>query len=707
MAFVVGEIAAPITADPSQFNKVMDDIQQKGAAVSKNIGLQWDNISKKMETVGKSLTKYVTAPIAGAGVAAAKFAIDYESAFAGVRKTTDATEEELSALSKGIREMALELPASAVTIAGVAEAAGQLGIQTDAILGFTRTMIDLGESSNMSADQAATALARLANITQMPQDQFDRLGSTVVALGNSLATTESEIVDMALGLAGAGKQVGMTEAEILSFAGALSSVGIEAQAGGSSFSRLMVQMQLAVETGSDALDDFAAVAGMSAAQFEQAFKDDAAGAIIAFINGLGTAEQRGLSAIKVLDDMGITEVRLRDALLRASGAGDLFSQSIANGTKAWEENTALANEAAQRYATTASQLAILKNNIIEVAMQLGEVMLPYIQQATDWLRGLIQRFQELSPQQKENIVKWGLIVAAIGPMLIIGAKLIALIKDIIKVKAYLTTTAIPKLIGALQALWATMMANPILAIIAAIGLLVAAGIWLYNNWDEVKIKLQATWELIQASAEAVSIRIQQAWWDMQRRIAEAVVAILNAVAPLIEWLPDSISGGFKQMREAVESQLGMIEGRLENLSGRAEENSKRMQDALNGIVQAAQKTREAIEYIPEIHGYDTSGATRLGKGQRASTPLEYTAGVGWHSAMSFQGGGIVPGPLGAPVPAIVHGGEYIYDPAAGRAAFGGGRQTANIVIELDGRTIARAIGQPLVDEIRVRSGVRL
>jgi len=685
------DLVVRITADIAKFQKEME----KGQTTI-------DKVAGQMAKYGKTMTLAVSAPLVGAGTAAAKFAIDYESAFAGVRKTTDATEEELSALSKGIREMALELPASAVEIAGVAEAAGQLGIQTDAILGFTRTMVDLGESSNLSATEAATALARLANITQMPQDQFDRLGSTVVALGNSLATTESEIVDMALGLAGAGKQVGMTEAQILAFAGSLSSVGIEAQAGGSSFSRLMVQMQLAVETGSDALDDFAAVAGMSAAQFEQAFREDAAGAIIAFINGLGTAEQRGLSAIKVLDDMGITEVRLRDALLRASGAGDLFSQSIATGTKAWEENTALANEAAQRYATTASQLAILKNNIIEVAIQLGEVLLPYIQQATDWLRELIQRFQELSPQQKDNIVKWGLIVAAIGPMLIIGAKLIALIKDIIKAKAYLTTTAIPKLIEALQALWATMLANPILAIIAAIGLLVAAGIWLYKNWDEVKAKLLATWELIAAAAEAVSIRTQQAWFDLQHRIGEAVVAILDAIAPLIEWLPDSISGGFKQMREAAEQQLGVINDKLGELSGRAEENSKRVQSAFDGITQAAKRTREALEYTPDLHGWDVSGATQLGAKQRASTQqMVYSPGVGWHQPPSFQGGGVVPGPIGSPQLIMAHGGEIVSPAGSGGAGVG------SISINVTGNYIASdydidEIGERLVEKIRSR-----
>lgn len=88
-------------------------------------------------------------------------------------------------LRVSIREMAKEIPASTTEIAAVAEAAGQLGIETESIEEFTRTMIDLGEATNLSADQAATEFARFANIVGMSQDDFDKLGSSVVALGKS------------------------------------------------------------------------------------------------------------------------------------------------------------------------------------------------------------------------------------------------------------------------------------------------------------------------------------------------------------------------------------------------------------------------------------------------------------------------------------------------------------------------------------------
>lgn len=299
---------------------------------------------------------------------AIKSGISFESAFTGVQKTVDATDEQLKTLRSDIRGMAKEMPESVEEIAGVAEAAGQLGIKTKSITGFTKTMVQLGDATNLSSESAATSLARFANITGMSQNNFDKLGSTVVALGNNLATTESEIVDMSMRIAGAGSQVGMTEAQIMSFSGALSSVGIEAEAGGTAFSTLLSKMNLAVTKGGGSLKGFADVAGMSSSEFKEAFEKDAAGAVISFIQGLDEVNKSGGSAIKVLDDMKLSDVRMRDALLRAAGASDQFTQAVELGNQAWEDNTALAKEAETRYGTMESQLAMTKNKFKDIGI---------------------------------------------------------------------------------------------------------------------------------------------------------------------------------------------------------------------------------------------------------------------------------------------------------------------------------------------------
>lgn len=316
------------------------------------------------------LTKTMAATV-GIGTVVKEVAnsgISFESAFTGVTKTVDATSEELSKLRKDIRGMAKEMPESVEEISGVAEAAGQLGIKTKSVAGFTKTMVMLGDATNLSSEEAATSMARFANVTGMSQKNFDKLGSTVVALGNNMATTEKEIVEMATRISGAGSQVGLSEAQIMSFSAALSSVGIEAEAGGTAFSTLLSKMNLATVQGGKSLNSFATVAGMSGEQFKKAFKNDAAGAVLSFINGLDKINKNGGSAIKTLNDMGLSDVRIRDALLRAAGASGTFTEALKIGTKAWNKNTALTKEAETRYKTMESQLQMTKNKLNDIGI---------------------------------------------------------------------------------------------------------------------------------------------------------------------------------------------------------------------------------------------------------------------------------------------------------------------------------------------------
>lgn len=378
-------------------------------------GTKVTNISNKIDNLGNILTTRLTLPITAIATGLVGAAKEFETAFTGVEKTVEGTVTQMANLKQGIKDMSEKIPASTTEISAVAEAAGQLGIQTDNVLAFTKTMINMGNATNLSADEAATTLARFANVTKMSQSDFDKLGSVIVALGNNFATTEAEIADMGMNLASAGTQVGMSQSEIMALATALSSVGLEAQAGGTAFSKVMVNMQLAVEKGGDSLKDFASVAGMSANDFKKAFKEDATKAIMKFIEGLSKSGERGKSAIKVLDDMGITETRLRDALLRSANASEVMNKAVELGNKAWDENTALTNEADKRYKTLDSRLEMTKNKIKNVATSTGDKLTPAFNELLDKVDGLIDKFDGLSEEEVENILKITAFVAAIGP----------------------------------------------------------------------------------------------------------------------------------------------------------------------------------------------------------------------------------------------------------------------------------------------------
>ena len=386
-------------------------------------GKKCASVSDAMNRTGKGLTAALTTPVLALGTAAVKSSMDFESAFTSVRKTVDATEAEYSALSDSVKRMSTEVATSASNIAEVMANAGQLGIQNDYLVDFTRTMIDLGNSTDIVADEAATAIAQFANVTKMAQSDFGRFGAALVDLGNNFATTESAIMNMATRLGAAGAQVGLTQSQILGFATALSSVGLEAEAGGTAFSKAMIQMQVAVETGNDSLKDFANVAGVTTDEFKAMWNADPAGAIEAFIVGLSKMDEQGVSAIVTLQEMGLTEVRLRDTLMRATNATELFSRAQETAATAWEENTALANEANKRYATTESRLTNLKNTALLTAQQIGDDLNPTIQNLIDGATDLLNKFMELDEGQRQQIVRMAAYAAAAGPVLLVLGKI--------------------------------------------------------------------------------------------------------------------------------------------------------------------------------------------------------------------------------------------------------------------------------------------
>lgn len=350
------------------------------------------------ESFGSRATQAVDAVsgvLAAAGIAAllkeikqgfdecAQASMDFESAMTGVAKTTDLTDEELADMSDAIKAMSTEIPATATDIAAVEEAAGQLGIQKDALLDFTRVMTMLGTATNMTAEDAATALARFANITGMSADNYDRLGAVIVDLGNNFATTESEITQMGTRLASGGRLAGLTEPQIMALAAAMSSVGIEAEAGGTAMTQTLNAIEKAVANGEDALQGFADVAGMSADEFAQTWSTDALDALTAFIRGLGTLDERGESAVLVLEDLGLKGIRQGNMLKSLALAADQMDSAVQTANTAWDENIALTNEANKRYATTQSKLDMMQNAYNNLKVAVGDAFAPALRDVYD------------------------------------------------------------------------------------------------------------------------------------------------------------------------------------------------------------------------------------------------------------------------------------------------------------------------------------
>ena len=348
-----------------------------------DVGGRVQAFGQKMSEFGDGLSK-MTAGLSTGMYLAGKAAIDFESSFAGVVKTVNGSPEQLNRIRQGFLDLSTQIPVSANELAKIGEVAGQLGIKTENILDFTKTIADLGATTNLSAEEGATSLAQFMAVMGTSQGNIRNLGSSIVELGNNFATNERSIVEMAQRLSGMGKQTNMAEADVLGLAAALSTVGIEAEAGGSAMTQVMNKMQNAVASGGDGLQKFASAAGVSANEFANAFRTRPVEALQMLLKGLDEVKENGGNVNEVLAGLGITGIREADAIKRLAGAlnGDSgLGKALDIANKGWKENNALTKEASIRYQTSASKLKMAKNEIQKMAIEMGSQLLPKLAQA--------------------------------------------------------------------------------------------------------------------------------------------------------------------------------------------------------------------------------------------------------------------------------------------------------------------------------------
>ena len=562
----------------------------------------------------------------------AQASMDFESAITGVAKTTDLTDEELAAMSDSIKALSTEIPATTEEIAAVTEAAGQLGIQKDALLDFTEIMTMLGTATNMTADEAATSLARFANITGMATDNYGRLGSVIVDLGNNFATTESEIVAMGMRLASAGKLAGLTEPEIMALAAAMSSVGIEAEAGGTAMTQTLNAIEKAVAKGGDDLAEFARIAGMSSEEFSSAWKNDAMSALTSFIGGLGKLDEQGESTVLVLEDLGLTGIRQSNMLKALGLAADQMTGAVNTANTAWQQNTALTNEANKRYATAQSRLTMMQNAYNNLKVAIGDAYTPALSEAygvgTKVLNE-ITKFVQANP---------GVVAAITGLSAALGAAAVAAAAFALKAKiaaaaaAFLTTV--------------TPGVNVIMGVAAAVGVVTAGIIALASSaandavpsvkelteaargmreaMDEAKATYDDTVTSTMAAAGVADTYIGKLEeleaaglnTDEQHRQYHNTLALLCQVVPeladYIDLETDTINGGtealranteaWKQnaMQQAYQDQLTELYSQYSAVLIEAEENSIGLTKAQYSLEAAQQKLSDTYAQMDAL-----------------------------------------------------------------------------------------------------------
>lgn len=581
------EVTARINETEQAMQQLTEGFEDNGAAAEEATGplehyadtmatLQAaDKVLDVLHTIGDGMT------------AAAESSIAFESAFTGVKKTVDGTPEQLAAISDEIKRMAAETGVSTTTIAAVAENAGQLGVATENIASFTRTMLDLGESTNLTADEAAVAIARLTNIMGSGEDATSRLGSSLVALGNNFATTESEILEMATRLASAGKLAGMSEAQILALATAMSSVGIEAEAGGTAMTQTLNAIDLAASSGGDTLETFARVAGMSAEEFTTAWRTDAAGALTAFIQGLSALSAQGGSVTAILDDLGLSGIRQSNMLRSLALASDMMTDALETSNSAWTENVALANEANAVYGNTEHRISAARESINNLGIAIGDAFGPQISGGADMVNDLAQALTDAAETAPGLVSALGSVTVGIT-----GAA-----------AAYVALKAAATAFNAIG-ITSLSALGPLAAVGAAIGLITAgvttAASASKKEWSAfVDAMMPATDTMEEAAAELEKCKRKKEELENQMGQNPGSTALRREYFANLEVIESLES----RMADYASEQTGVTVAVDENTAAvaLAAEQEAKYQEVMGGVTELLQKQQERYEKLRETY----------------------------------------------------------------------------------------------------------
>lgn len=418
--FSLGDAILNITGNVDGLNKALGNaeriVNQRTGNITRILDKSAAGLRKMGQTIATAFAVGATAA-AGATIAVVKAASDFESAFAGVKKTVEGTPADFDALREGILKMTRELPKSGIELSKIMEIAGQMGITgKDNLLQFTKTIAMMGDTTNLTVDDAAKALGQFINITNGIPGDIDNIASAIVELGNKGTSTEKDITEMALRIAGAGTAAKMTQSDILGWAAAAANMGVESEMGGTAISKLILMMASAAEKGGPQLEKLAKIAGKTQSEFQSLVRTNPSAALESVFRGLNNINASGQSLFPVLEDLGIDEVRLRDTTLRLALGFDKTAGSLDDAGKAYVANSALAEEARKRYETFASQLTVLKNNFVELGIRVGT---PIMMALNNFMKEqLIPTMVEMITwvdKNKEAIKQWveGAVAAAV------------------------------------------------------------------------------------------------------------------------------------------------------------------------------------------------------------------------------------------------------------------------------------------------------
>ena len=554
MATDVGSAVGYLDLDISGFLSGLQSAQSQANTASKNIattiGNNLQSAGKSMTSAGSTLTKTVTTPVLGLGTAAVKVTSDFESAMSKVSAISGATGGDLDALNKKAQEMGAKTKFSATESAEAFTYMAMAGWKTEDMLsGIDGIMslaaadgLDLATTSDIVTD-ALTAFGLSASDSGHFADVLAKASSNA----NTNVSMLGESFKYAAPVAGA---LGYSAEDTAIALGLMANAGIKGSQGGTALRGSLTRLIKPTDDAAALMEQY----GLSMTNADGSMKSlgEVMNMLRDKLGGLTEAEQAQVAAqifgqeamsgmLAIINASDSDYAKLTDAIYDADGAAQQMADTMLDNLS--------------------GQLTLLKSDLEGLAIQFGEILMPYMKQFVTWLQNLTQKLQELTPEQKEQIVKWAAIAAAIGPVLMVLGKLTSSVGSIITTfgkipgaiaKAKSAFTAVSAAIGGISA--------PAVAVVAVIGVLIAAFANLWKTNEEFRNKMTAIWDGIKSKfesfAQGIVDRLNALGFDFEN-FGEVVKAIWDGFCSL---LAPIFEGVFNQVSVILGSVLDALTG---------------------------------------------------------------------------------------------------------------------------------------------------
>jgi TP901 family phage tail tape measure protein len=472
----------------------------------------------KMSSVGKSLSTKLTLPLVAAGAAATKLAFDFDKSMTSIQALVGVAAGDVAKMGETAKKMATDTGRSANEAAEALFFITSAGLRGDAAMqvleqSLKASAIGLGETKTI-ADLSTSALNAYGVANLSATDATDILTAAVregKLEASQLATTMGGVIPIA-------SNMGVRFDEVAAAMAAMSRTGTNAAEGATQLNAILASLKKPTAEAEKALTAM----GMSTDSVQRSLREQG---LLATLEML----QAGLAKTGQDTTAIFPNIRALKGVLDLTGAGLEDTRKIFD---ALTKSTGATNEAFEKTAQSASfkfekGMATMKNSLLEI----GQVVLPavvnVVEKLSGFIKGLSDEFKGLSPFTQNLIVTFGGILAAAGPLLIIFGKMmtgIAALGPVLKLAA----------VG-FRALTATMLANPIIAVAAAIA---AIGIAIYQYTKAQK----------EALNESLSIE------EIEKRIAEKRKKLASEQARVA----DGYGGQVKKNVELLKKEIAVL-----------------------------------------------------------------------------------------------------------------------------------------------------